>query len=70
MLYSAPRRRCREEPVEESGCSRCGATGERLTLAKCPICFKRFCEACQVARGGRPFCSQYCADEFFFSEDD
>ena len=56
--------------MEEKACSRCGASGERLALAKCTICLKQFCEGCRVARGGRHFCSQYCADEFFFSDED
>ena len=55
--------------MDEKACSRCAAAGEKLALMKCPICHKVVCETCRVNRGGRLFCSQYCADYFFFEEE-
>jgi hypothetical protein len=60
----------REGLVEEKSCSTCKAAGEKIALTKCPICFKLVCESCHVNRGGRLFCSQYCAEEFFFGEEE
>ena len=51
-------------------CSVCTTHGERIVLAKCPICHKLVCETCRVMRGGRSFCSQRCSDYFFFDDED
>lgn len=59
-----------EGTVEEKSCAQCKTAGERIVLIKCPICFKLVCETCRFSRGGRPFCSQYCAEEFFFGEEE
>ena len=56
--------------MDEKICMKCKATGEKLVLIKCPICFKIVCEACRFNRGGRLFCTQYCADEFFFGDEE
>jgi hypothetical protein len=36
----------------------------------CPICHKQACEGCGTSKGGKRFCSQYCAEYFFFVDDD
>jgi hypothetical protein len=51
-------------------CCSCKATDDEKRLHKCPICFKYVCEDCALNRGGRLFCSKYCADFFFFGEGD
>jgi len=56
--------------LEIKVCGECGAGGEKISLNRCPICFKLSCESCQFNRGGRLFCSVYCADSFFFDEED
>jgi len=56
--------------VEEKSCAQCKSAGEKISLTKCPICFKLVCEKCHFNRGGRLFCSQYCAEEFFFGDED
>ncbi|MFQ5844498.1 MAG: hypothetical protein ACE5JG_05850 [Planctomycetota bacterium] len=56
--------------VERQSCSKCAASGPKVTLTRCPICFKTVCEACHVTRGGRLFCSQYCAEYFFFGDEE
>ena len=56
--------------VEEKSCAVCKAAGVKIVVTKCPICFKLVCETCRVNRGGRTFCSQFCAEEFFFGEEE
>ena len=56
--------------MEDRACAVCKSSGEKIVLTKCPICFKVVCEACRFNRGGRLFCSQYCAEEFFFGEEE
>jgi hypothetical protein len=49
---------------------KCAATGEKIVFIKCPICHKLVCENCVVSRSGRAFCGQYCADDFFFGDEE
>ncbi|HKY32664.1 MAG TPA: hypothetical protein VJV23_09030 [Candidatus Polarisedimenticolia bacterium] len=56
--------------MSHDACAVCSAAGPRIVLGKCPICFKAVCEGCRVSRGGRHFCSQYCADYFFFGDEE
>jgi len=56
--------------VEEKTCSKCSATGDKIVVTKCPICHKQVCDACNVNRSGRIFCSAFCADHFFFDEEE
>jgi hypothetical protein len=56
--------------LDQTACATCSATSERIVLSRCPICHKSVCEKCLVARGGRTFCSQRCADYFFFDDED
>jgi hypothetical protein len=58
------------EVLLQEVCSVCTAHGDRIVLAKCPICHKLVCETCRVMRGGRSFCSQRCSDYFFFDDED
>ena len=56
--------------MQSDECSRCSQSDPRMTLSKCPICYKLVCEQCQYSKGGRLFCGQYCADYFFFGEEE
>jgi hypothetical protein len=56
--------------MEEVKCRECGKTPKETRLRKCPICFQYFCDEHAKLRSGRPFCSQGCADYFFFAESD
>ena len=58
-----------EMPVTNA-CSKCSAKGEKVSLMMCPICHKMVCEKCRVHKSGRSFCSQYCAEYFFFGDED
>ena len=60
-----------EKPQGEKGefCEVCGTKGKWLNLLKCPMCHKYFCESCRFAYGGKDFCSNFCGQEFFFSDE-
>jgi hypothetical protein len=51
-------------------CKTCGANEDETDLTKCPICHKMFCDEHKLVRSGRAFCSTFCADGFFFDEDE
>lgn len=51
-------------------CVFCEKTFGRYDLYLCPICHKQTCEACGMSKGGKHFCSQYCAEYFFFADED
>ena len=51
-------------------CAKCDEILETTTQVRCPICFKNICPDCVRVRGGKEFCSQYCAEYFFHYEDD
>ena len=51
-------------------CEICGAKERLITLNKCPMCHKYFCEKCQINFGGKTFCSDFCGQEFFFGGDE
>jgi hypothetical protein len=53
-----------------NACSKCSAKGEKISLMMCPICHKMVCEKCLIHKSGRSFCSQYCAEYFFFGDED
>ena len=62
-----------QETGTDAGCHACekaGETSEQLQLDKCPICFRYFCDKHARQMSGRPFCSQGCAEYFFFAEPD
>lgn len=56
--------------MAEEECNSCKAPRGEVSLYKCPICFKLTCETCRINRSGRDFCSAYCADYFFFGEEE
>jgi hypothetical protein len=51
-------------------CTICQKSELEIRLHKCPICFKWICEECSRRDYGRYFCSQRCADQFFFGDDE
>jgi hypothetical protein len=51
-------------------CTRCDQPIDDFTSIKCPICFKVVCRKCARAKGGKEFCSQFCAEYFFHYEED
>ncbi len=51
-------------------CAKCATRNEKENLTRCPICYKLVCEKCERSRGGKIFCSQYCAEFFFHYEDE
>lgn len=51
-------------------CIHCDKTEQQVDLIKCPICFKTYCDECGYQHGGRKFCSQFCADYYFFADPD
>jgi len=61
-----------QKPPGEKGeyCELCHKSGPWLTLLKCPMCHKYFCEACAYHFGGKDFCSAHCGNEFFFGGDE
>jgi hypothetical protein len=51
-------------------CTICHKSDLETRLHKCPICFKWVCEDCSRRDYGRFFCSQRCADQFFFGDEE
>ncbi len=51
-------------------CVFCEKDFSRYDLHQCPICHKRACEGCGTSKGGKHFCSQYCAEYFFYVDED
>lgn len=51
-------------------CVSCDKSELESRLHKCPICFRWICEDCGKRDYGRTFCSQRCADQFFFGDDE
>lgn len=51
-------------------CVHCKKTEEQVTLRKCAICHKYFCDEHAHLMSGRAFCSAPCADYFFFGDPD
>ena len=51
-------------------CHECGATDDETRLQKCPICFRYYCQEHNKSMSGRTFCSQKCAEYFFFADPD
>jgi len=51
-------------------CVFCEKDFNQYDLHMCPICHKKACAKCGMSKGGKHFCSQYCAEFFFFVGDD
>jgi hypothetical protein len=50
-------------------CRTCGRGPTEARLQICAMCHSRFCADHSYRRGGKPFCSTRCAEEFFLAED-
>jgi|APHig6443717817_1056837.scaffolds.fasta_scaffold1061145_2 hypothetical protein len=53
----------------EVKCRTCGKGPTEARLQICAMCHSRFCGEHSFRRGGKPFCSKRCAEEFFLAED-
>ena len=51
-------------------CTQCKKEDPRANHQKCPMCQKVFCEECAYRRSGRDFCNRFCAEYFFFQDED
>jgi hypothetical protein len=51
-------------------CHVCEKNDAEIKLMKCPICFKHFCDEHAYLWSGRPFCSNGCAEYFYFGDED
>ena len=49
-------------------CRHCDKTEDEVSLEKCPICFKMYCNDCGYQHSGRKFCSQFCGEYYFFAD--
>lgn len=49
-------------------CVICKEDEDSVDLKKCPMCLKWYCEDCEYTISGRTFCSQICANFFFFGD--
>ena len=58
------------ENVSRDVCLVCKKTDEEVSLDKCAICFKLYCDDHGFVMSGRRFCSRFCAEYFFFSGPD
>jgi hypothetical protein len=56
--------------MPDNECVHCKKTEGQASLHKCPICFKYYCGEHAYQLSGRTFCSQPCAEYFFFSDPD
>ena len=54
----------------EVRCLKCGKNLDQGRLHKCPICFKYACEEHVYRMSGREFCSNSCAQYFFFGDEE
>jgi hypothetical protein len=64
-----------ESPLGESSgpetCKKCfKAASDAQPLVRCPICYKAHCKECGYDHSGRTFCSQHCANYYFFADPD
>jgi hypothetical protein len=62
--------RGRKDLMADHECVHCKKTDDETSLHKCPICFKYYCNEHAYLMSGRTFCSQPCAEFFFFSDAD
>jgi hypothetical protein len=49
-------------------CHACEKTEEDTRLSICSVCHRAFCEEHRHVMSGRSFCSQRCAEYFFFAD--
>ncbi len=62
----------KEKFQKEKGeyCEICNRAEKWMELFKCPMCHKYFCEKCRLHMGGKDFCGEHCANEFFWGGED
>ena len=58
------------ESTEPPRCRTCHRTADEIPLLACTICYKPFCRDCAHGHSGRLFCSQHCAEYYFFADPD
>jgi hypothetical protein len=52
-------------------CAICLKVDEEVyRLVKCPECYRVVCENCAVRRYGRYFCSEQCARNYYFYQEE
>jgi len=51
-------------------CAICHQETDERDLIRCPLCHQHACEQCRYTRHGRHFCSRFCSESFFYSEDE
>ena len=49
-------------------CAQCETGLTAASLTRCPICHKIVCENCRRNKGGKYFCSRFCAEYFFYGD--
>ncbi len=54
--------------MAENECVTCKKLESQAVLHKCPICFRYYCDEHFYQMGGRRFCTQQCAEYFFFDD--
>ena len=70
LAYADPYIIARTMRATQEVCAKCAMKADMKDLTRCPICFKLVCQKCQRSRGGKLFCSQYCAEFFFHYEEE
>ncbi|MCZ6779066.1 MAG: hypothetical protein O7F16_08860 [Acidobacteria bacterium] len=51
-------------------CAICHLDKPERDMVRCPLCHQHACEDCRFSRQGRHFCSRYCGESFFYSDED
>jgi hypothetical protein len=49
-------------------CHACEKNEDQTRLTKCSVCHRSFCDEHRYVMSGRSFCSQRCAQYFFFAD--
>ncbi len=55
---------------EDPQCYKCKKTAKEQRLLRCVICHRIFCDDCSFVKSGHHFCSRFCAEYFFYDEDE
>jgi hypothetical protein len=58
------------ERYDTTGCIGCEKTAETAQLERCRMCSKWYCPDCVYRQGGRRFCSNDCAQLYFYGDMD
>lgn len=54
----------------EKVCVTCRKNEDEITLKKCPVCFRYYCDDDAFLMAGREFCSKNCARYNFFPDEE